>query len=148
MQEKTEEEFVELRDASARQDAVEYRRLCDHLGCFPQTEAGTQLYDQGEIGRLEQRIKTSQKPIEKVTKPKTIINYDVFWKLANDDRLMPENVFEQIEWKRDILEKAGYTHLIGSKRERVTIGSAKDTRIGLAFRNTYRTAEKRKDKRQ
>lgn len=73
----------------------------------------------------------------------TKINYDLFGRLIEGTSLEPENPFAHIVAKRRILRRSGYTHLTGKDSERVTIDSAKEHRVGLAFKNTYRAYNNR-----
>ena len=147
------------RTAVARQkalfsgDAKRYYLICRKAGINPEF---FDLYEQGrlEVSQeakrnqlgLERTIQTYDQARHQLSPKRTKINYFLFWQEADNDRINPEDIFSQIDWKREILRKAGYTHLTGERGERVTIDSAKKTRIGHVFRNTYIQAKKRFEK--
>lgn len=136
-----------------RGDVKRYYQLCLQEGVKPEFP---DLYEQGRLEAiegarklkrtldLEKTVSTDIQPQEQA-KPKrqTMINYETFWKLATNPHIAYDNIFVQTEEKKRILRQAGYTHLTGDKGERVTLDSAKPTRIGNAFKHVYETAQRK-----
>jgi len=132
--ERLEKEFFY---ALAGGDNEKARDLCAKLGRepdLPELESNS--------FRLEQR--TVQKPKRKISQ-RTERIYDAALELTKGTSIEPDNIFAQIDWKREILIKAGYTHLIGRDGERVTTETAKDSRIGKVFKRVYNAARKYRD---
>ena len=131
-------------------NALKYYQLCAKAGVEPEDLS---LYEQGRLeafreakkfSRLEQYANARTQTQETRPQRRTKINYARFWELAQKAGLNYANIFVQTEYKKDILRKAGCTHLKGEGSERITIDSAKPTRIGYAYLHTYQTSERKR----
>ena len=122
-------------EALGRSNAPDYYRACTELGIQPEDQF---LFEMG-AGEVEFKKKTSKR----ILKEHQIRLYQRFLEQADYElSFKPGAVFRETDKKRKLLEILDYTHLTGRNGERIPIDDCSDARIGRAFRNMYRTAQR------
>ena len=132
MGEREDELFNESRmNAFSNQDSIKYYLACNQGGFEPED---SELYNTGAAFVAKNSLKANLE----------YVKYTSFLKEVNNQGLIPEDTFTQIDAKKRLLSKVlGIKNLIVSSNLHMPIGECKSERIGSVFRDYYNRANKR-----